>query len=67
MYCILSLLIGVSLSEPHSNMENGMVVHAQRTAAKTEIAIHYYSLVQWFIYETNMINLWILPYKCFVM
>ena len=24
------------------------------------------SLVQWFMYKTNMINLWVFPFKCFV-
>ena len=28
------LLIGASLSKPHSNLESGAVVHAQRTTAK---------------------------------
>ena len=31
------MLIGASVSEPHSNMENGTVVHARRTAAKTAL------------------------------
>ena len=61
-------LVGASLNEPHSNVENGMVVHARRTAAKNGIATHYCSLVQWFMYkQTNTINLRILPYKYFVL
>ena len=34
-------IIGVSLSEPHSYVENSMVVHARRTVAKNGIATHY--------------------------
>ena len=37
--------------EPHSNVENGMLVHAQRTMANNRIAVHYYSLVWWFMYK----------------
>ena len=47
----MKVLIGASLSEPHSNVENGTVVHARRTAAKNGIATHYCSLVQWFMYK----------------
>ena len=35
---------GASLSEPHSYVESGAVVHAQRTAMKNGIATHYCSL-----------------------
>ena len=45
------LLVGGSLGEPHSNMENGMVVHMQRTMMKNGIATYYCSLVQWFMYK----------------
>lgn len=29
--------------EPHSNIENGMVVHARRTVMKNGITTHYYN------------------------
>ena len=48
---ILIWLIGTSLSEPHSNIENSTVVHVRRTVAKNGIAAHYYSLVRWFMYK----------------
>ena len=34
---------------------------------KNRTATLYCSLVQWFMYKYNTINLWPLPYKCFVM
>ena len=46
--------IGVNLSEPHSNMENSIVIYVLKRTV-------------WFIYKKNTMNLWILPYKCFVM
>ena len=46
-----SFLIGASLSEPHSNVENGTVVHVRRTAAKNGNATHYCSLVGWSMYK----------------
>ena len=45
------VFIGVSMSEPHSYLENGTVVHARRTAAKNGFATHYCSLVGWFMYK----------------
>ena len=44
-------VIGASLSKLHSNVENGTVVHVRRTVVKSKITIHYYSLVQWFMYK----------------
>ena len=35
---VFQLLAGASPSEPHSYVENGAVVHAQRTAMKNGIA-----------------------------
>ena len=35
-------IIGASLTDPHSDVENGTVIHEQRTAAKNGIATHYY-------------------------
>ena len=50
MYILyITKIVGESLSKPHSNMENSMVVHAQGTVAKNIIAIHYCSLVWWFM------------------
>ena len=60
-------LIGVSLSEPHSYVESGAVVHARRTVTKNGIATHYCSLDTVVHVQTNMINLRILPYKYIVM
>ena len=60
------ILIRASLSELHSNVENGTVVYAQRITAKNRIATYYCSLM----YSgscTNMMNLWILHYKYFTM
>ena len=31
-------VVGVSLSKPHSNIENGTVVNAQRTVVKNGVA-----------------------------
>ena len=45
------LISGYCWGEPHSNVENGTVVHARRTAAKNGIATHYCSLVRWFMYK----------------
>ena len=39
------LLVGGSLGEPHSNMENGKVVHMQRTMVKNGIA---HTTVVWY-------------------
>ena len=50
-YCCLGYFIGASLSEPHTYVENGRVVHAQTTAVKNGIATHYCSLVWWFMYK----------------
>ena len=33
-------IVGMSLSEPHSNIENGTVVNAQRTVVKNGIATY---------------------------
>ena len=59
--------VRTSLSEPHSNVESGAVVHARRTAAKNGIATHYCSLGMVVHVQANTINLRILPYKCIVM
>ena len=59
-------VVGASLSEPHSYVENGAVVHARRTAMKNGIATHYCSLGTVVHEQTNTINLRILPYKCIV-
>ena len=64
---VRDLLVGVSLSEPHSNVENSAVIHMWRTAAKMEL-----QHILWFgtvvHVQTNMINLRILSsYKCWVM
>ena len=54
----------VSLSRPHPNVQNGMVVHAKRTAVKNNTL----TTVVWYNGSCiNTINLRILPYKCFVM
>ena len=57
------LLIGVSLSKPHSNVKNGMVVHVKNcdekrdcnTLLQFDMVVHV---------QTSTINLQILPYKC---
>ena len=54
MLRVFLVVIGVSLSEPHSNVENGLVVHAPGNTAKNGIATHYCGLVRWF---KNMVNL----------
>ena len=46
---IIHTVIGVSLSEPYSNVENGKVVYGQRTMANNGIVTSYCSLVQWFM------------------
>ena len=56
-------LIGASLSEPHSNMESGVVVHARRAVAKTGLQHTTVVLVRWF----SLVYVHTLPYKCFVM
>ena len=38
-------------SDPHSNVESGAVAHVQRITVKNRTAIHYCSLVQWFMYK----------------
>ena len=38
---------------PHSNVENDMVVHVQRTAATNSIATHYCNLVRWLMYKNK--------------
>ena len=43
--------IRISLSKPHSSVENDAVIHAQRTTVKNGIATHYCSLVWWFMYK----------------
>ena len=35
-------IIGVSLSKPHSDMESGAVVHAQRTAGLPHTTVVWY-------------------------
>ena len=52
-------LFGAILSEPHSNVENGMVVCGEKRDCNTLLQFDTVVHVQ-----TNMINLWILPYKC---
>ena len=59
--------VGASLNEPHSNVESGAVVHAQRTTTKNGIATHYCSLGMVVHVQMNTINLRILPYKCIVL
>ena len=49
-------LIGASLREPHSNVESGVVVHAQRIVMKNGIAIHYCSFGTVVHVQTNTIN-----------
>jgi len=61
------VFIGASLSEPHSYVESGAVVHTRRIAAKNGIATHYCSFGTVVHVQTNTINLRILPYKCIVM
>ena len=46
-------------------METGAVVHVQRATVQSSIATHYCSFDMVVHVQTNMINLWILPYKCF--
>ena len=58
LYLCYFFVIGTSLSEPHSNVENGMVVYVQRTAAKKRIATHYYSGGSCTYVQTNTINLY---------
>ena len=65
-HSIKKCIIRASLSEPHSYMESGAVVHAQRTAMKNGIATLYCSLGMVVHVQTNMINLRILPYKCII-
>ena len=47
----LILFNWVNLSELHSNVENGTVVHARRTMETNRIATYYYSLVRLFMYK----------------
>ena len=47
----LLYVIGASVRESHSNMENGMMIHAQKIVAKNGSATQYCSLVQWFVYK----------------
>ena len=42
---------GMSLSKLHYNVQNGTVVHAQRTAVKNRIATYYCGLIWWFMYK----------------
>ena len=49
-------LIGANLREPHSNVENGTVVHVQKTVTKSRIATHHYGLVRWFMYSGSCTN-----------
>ena len=64
--CLLQYVIGVSLSEPHSNVENGMVVCAKNHGEKQNCntLLQFGTVVH---VQTNTINLWILTYKFWVM
>ena len=42
---IIRIIVKVSLSDPHSNMENATVIHVQRTTVKTELQP---SIVVWY-------------------
>ena len=54
-------LIGASLSEPHTYVENGAVVNAQTITVKNGIATNYCSFGRVVHLQTDTINLRILP------